>query len=212
MQSTYSVRLWEGTVLERHRPAATLFCVQESALVPSFLIAMPQLLDPNFRRAVVLLIHHDESGTFGVVLNRSTEITAPALCSTLEVDWRGDPCWSIDWGGPVQPQTGWVLFGDEDALESDEEVKQIRPGLCFAGSLNVLRRVASDPPERIRLLLGYAGWGPGQLESELSQGAWITAPVSERVVFEVQSDEMWEHVVRSLGIEPATLVATQGVH
>lgn len=171
---------------------------------------MPQLLDPNFQRSVVLLIHHDASGTFGVVLNRETDITAPTLCATLEIDWRGDPDWGIDWGGPVQPQTGWVLFeGDDD---EDDDVQEIGPGLQFAGSLNVLRRVANDPPSRLRLLLGYAGWGPGQLEQELAEGAWITAPVSPEVVFGVEASSMWEHVVRSLGIEPATLVATRGVH
>ena len=170
---------------------------------------MPQLLDPNFQRAVILVIQHDETGTFGVVLNRSTDITAPVLCSTLEIEWRGDPSWEINWGGPVQPQTGWVLFGSEKSLEN---ACQIQPGLCFAGSLDVLRGIASDPPDRIRVLLGYAGWGPGQLEAELAEGAWITAPVCEEAVFDIASSKMWEHVVRGLGIEPATLVAARGVH
>jgi len=170
---------------------------------------MPQLLDPNFQRAVVLVIQHDETGTFGVVLNRSTDITAPVLCSTLAIEWRGDPSWEINWGGPVQPQTGWVLFGAEKPLEN---ACQIQPGLCFAGSLDGLRGIASDPPGRIRVLLGYAGWGPGQLEAELAEGAWITAPVCEETVFDIASSEMWEHVVRGLGIEPATLVAARGVH
>ena len=62
------------------------------------------------------------------------------------------------------------------------------------------------------MLLGYAGWGPGQLEAELAEGSWLFAPVSREVVFEVDASAMWEHVVRSLGIEPATLVATRGVH
>jgi len=58
-------------------------------------------MDPNFQRAVILVIHHDETGSFGVVLNRSTDITAPMLCSTLEIEWRGNPDWEINWGGPV---------------------------------------------------------------------------------------------------------------
>jgi putative transcriptional regulator len=187
--------------------------VSESALAPGLLVAMPQLMDPNFQRAVILVIHHDETGSFGVVLNRSTDITAPVLCSTLEIEWRGDPGWEINWGGPVQPQTGWVLFGSDELCErSGGDVSQIQPGLCFAGSLDVLRGIASDPPGRIRVLLGYAGWGPGQLESELAESAWITAPVSEETVFDVASSEMWEHVVRGLGIDPATLVAARGVH
>ena len=198
----------------------------DSHLAPSFLVAMPQLLDPNFRRTVVLLVHHDENGTFGVVLNRPTEISVPNLCSTLEIDWQGDPEGAIDWGGPVQPQTGWVLFGAGAGAEvgaavggeagvggePGDEVKRVGDGIYFAGSMDVLRRVASDPPERVRLLLGYAGWGPGQLEEELSEGSWLVAPVSPEVVFDVDLQEMWEHVVRSLGIEPATLVSTRGVH
>ena len=173
---------------------------------------MPQLLDPNFHRTVVLVVQHDESGTFGVVLNRPTDLLAPSLCSTLEIEWCGSAEDGIDWGGPVDPQTGWVIFGEDEPIETGDAVTQVSEGVQFAGSLEVLRQVASDPPQDLRVLLGYAGWGPGQLELELSEGAWLVAPVSRKVVFEVGAPEMWEHVVRSLGIEPASLVATRGVH
>jgi putative transcriptional regulator len=186
--------------------------VSDSALAPRLLVAMPQLLDPNFHRAVVLIVHHDDSGTFGVILNRPTEITAPNLCASLEIDWHGDPADPIDWGGPVQPQTGWVLFARDPGIPEREEVQEVGEGVCFAGSLDVLRHVANDPPENVRLMLGYAGWGPGQLESELSEGAWLVAPVSRQVVFDVGAPEMWEFVVRSLGVDPATLVPTRGIH
>jgi putative transcriptional regulator len=188
--------------------------VAGSSLAPAFLVAMPQLRDPNFRRTVVLLVHHDEEGTFGVVLNRPTGITAPDLCSTLDVEWYGAPDAGIGWGGPVQPQTGWLLFGRDDdvGLDGDEDVRSVGQGIHFAGSLEVLRRVALNPPDDVRLLLGYAGWGPGQLESELAEGAWLIAPVTREAVFEVEDDELWEHVVRSLGIEPSTLIASRGVH
>ena len=173
---------------------------------------MPQLLDPNFHRSVVLLVHHDEQGSFGVVLNRTTEITAERLCESIEIPWHGDPEEEICWGGPVQPQTGWVLFGDADVVEGSQDVRTVAPGLHFAGSLEVLKRMAVQPPQELRLLLGYAGWGPGQLESELAEGAWLLAPAESRVVFEVPFEDMWTYVVRSLGVEPATLVATRGVH
>lgn len=183
------------------------------SLAPALLVAMPQLLDPNFRRAVVLLIHHDAEGTFGVVLNRTTEIRASQLCESIEVDWRGDPDAEIHWGGPVQPQTGWVLFDESEGEGEDgEDVREVVPGVGFAGSLAVLRRMASEPPNRVRILLGYAGWGPGQLESELAQGAWLVAPADASVVFSTELEEMWSQVVRSLGIEPATLVPSRGVH
>lgn len=186
--------------------------MDEHSLAPGLLVAMPHLLDPNFRRSVVLLIHHDENGTFGLVLNRTTELTAPSLCQSLEIDWRGAPDHAVDWGGPVAPETGWVIFDDAFDVQAVEEVKPLGEGICFARSLEVLRLVADAPPDRLRLLLGYAGWGPGQLEGELSQGAWLVAPLRHEVVFDIHPDVMWEHVVRSLGIEPATLVASRGIH
>ncbi len=194
--------------------AARCYCplVDEHPLAPGLLVAMPHLLDPNFRRAVVLLVHHDENGTFGVVLNRITNLTAGGLCETLDLQWGGDEEDSVDWGGPVQPQTGWALFDDSIPLEDDENVTSLEEGIHFGGLLDVLQRAAGDPPENLRMLLGYAGWGPGQLESELSEGAWLVAPLRRDVVFEVDPGRMWEYVVRSLGIEPSTLVASRGIH
>ena len=183
-----------------------------SNLAPGLLIAMPQLLDPNFQRTVVLLVQHDSDGTFGVVLNRSAGIDADSLCKSLEIDWCGDPDNEIDWGGPVQPQSGWMLFGEGSGIAPSGEVKALGDGVRFAGSLDVLRRIAKNPTSDVRLLLGYAGWGPRQLESELVHGSWITAPVTSEVVFRVPQDDMWEYVVRSLGIDPSTLVATSGIH
>ena len=91
-------------------------------------------------------------------------------------------------------------------------MQELVGGVHFAGSIDVLRQVVQHPPEDLHVLLGYAGWGPGQLENELSEGAWIVAPVSRDVVFEVGTSVMWDHVLRSLGIEPSTLMATRGVH
>ena len=159
---------------------------------------MPQLLDPNFRRAVVLLVHHDEDGSFGVVLNRPTDIEAPTR---------------IDWGGPVQPESGWILFGSGTSIEIDDSVKTLADGVEFAGALEELMSgLAMDPSDDVRFLFGYAGWGPGQLEAELVESAWLTAPVTSEVVFQVDVEEMWEFVVRSLGIDPATLTPARGVH
>jgi len=187
--------------------------VAGSELAGSLLVAMPQLQDPNFRRSVVLLIEHDQSGTFGLVLNRPTDVSVASLCSSLDLEWNGDPSLEIQWGGPVQPNTGWVVFNDNLALSGDEEgVMRVDDGLYFAGSLDVLRAIARTPPSDILFFLGYAGWGPGQLESELATGAWLVAPLSIDAVFDVDPDEMWIHVVRGLGVDPATLVSTSGVH
>jgi putative transcriptional regulator len=174
---------------------------------------MPQLEDPNFKRGVVLLVQHDSDGTFGLVLNREVELTAANLCSSLDVRWNGQPGASINWGGPVQPQTGWVLFNEGlTTAIPDDEITEVTSGLYFAGSLEVLRTVAEEPPTDIMIFLGYAGWGLGQLEAELAAGAWIVAPLDTDTVFGVEPDGMWDHVVRGLGIDPGTLVSTSGVH
>jgi putative transcriptional regulator len=179
----------------------------------SLLVAMPQLLDPNFRRCVIQLIEHDAAGTFGLVLNREVELTASDLCESLELQWNGDPQDAIRWGGPVQVNTGWVLFADQvDFQLGVNPVQSVLPGLSFAGSLAVLEAVALAPPQEVRLFLGYAGWGPGQLEGEIASGAWLLAPSSPETVFGVEPEAMWEHVVRGLGVDPATLVSTSGVH
>jgi putative transcriptional regulator len=181
------------------------------SLAPSLLVAMPQLQDPNFKRAVVLLVHHDGEGTFGLVVNRPAEVEADILFDDLEIEWRGDRKLELAWGGPVQPNTGWVLFG-EGAPDEIDDANELAPGLSVAGSLDTLRKIADRPPGRLRLMLGYAGWGPHQLEDELAQGAWLVAPVKSDIVFGVAPDQMWDHVVRGLGVDPATLIATPGVH
>lgn len=178
---------------------------------------MPQLLDPNFKRSVVLLIHHDEEGTFGLVVNRPTEIPIRTLCEDLEITWNGDGEERLCLGGPVQPDTGWVVFDDRSVPEartgnSDNGVNRLAPGIAVCGSLEILRGLAPSPPEPLRMMLGYSGWGPHQLEDELAEGAWLLAPLCTESVFRVAPDEMWEHVVRGLGVDPSSLVATPGVH
>lgn len=178
---------------------------------------MPQLSDPNFRRAVVLIVHHDSESTFGLVLNREVELSVRELCESLEFAWNGRPSAEVNWGGPVESNTGWLLFQDDLEIDleeeiHDEQVSRLAGELCFAGSMDVLRQLAEHPPSDLRIFLGYAGWGSGQLESELAQGAWVVAPLSPEVVFDVPNDEMWDHVLRAMKIDPVTLISTAGIH
>ena len=174
---------------------------------------MPQLADPNFHRAVILVVHHDEASTFGLVLNREVELSVRELCQSLEFDWNGGASAEVAWGGPVESHTGWLLFQDDlDTEIEDEQISRLDGELCFAGTMSVLQQLAERPPQDLRVFLGYAGWGMGQLESELAQGAWVIAPLSPDVVFDVPVEEMWDHVLREMKIDPATLIATTGVH
>lgn len=184
-----------------------------SELSSSLLIAMPQLDDPNFKRAVVLLVHHGSDGSFGIVLNRALDLTISELMQNSGIAWPSG-IGSVGWGGPVQPERGWVVFGNDQPpkLEGGDDVAKLEQGVCVTGSLEMLRTVAQHPPNHVRLFLGYAGWGAEQLEGELAEGAWLTAPLRREVVFDTAADDMWEAVVRGLGIDPNALVPARGIH
>ncbi len=186
-----------------------------SELSSQLLIAMPQLNDPNFKRSVVLLVHHGEGGSFGIVLNRALDLTMSELMQNSGIQWPVG-IGSVGWGGPVQPERGWVVFCDDDhpvaTAAGEDDVATLRQGVHVTGSLEMLRSVASHPPTAVRLFLGYAGWGAEQLESELAEGAWLLAPLRREVVFETAEGDMWEAVVRGLGIDPTALVPARGIH
>jgi len=172
---------------------------------------MPQLGDPNFRRAVVQVVHHDATGTFGLVVNRGAGVTTGDLCDQLEIGWGGDRDREVGTGGPVQPETGWVLYGEGAPLEL-AGVHRVTSDIHFAGSLDALRALGEEPPSRVRLFLGYAGWAPGQLETELVQGSWLVVPTDPAIVFDGRGEEVWLRVLDDLGIDPASLVSTAGIH
>jgi putative transcriptional regulator len=174
----------------------------------TLLLSMPQLQDPNFARTVVLLCDYGPDGAFGLVINRPTEVAATSMVR-LEppvVDGNDMPLWI---GGPVEPQRGWILLGDEP----DVEFKCIRQGLYLSTSPTLLREVLETrPAPRARVLAGYAGWGPGQLDEELSQSAWLMADIDLDIVFDVPAAAMWETAIRRLGADPSTLTMGHGVH
>ncbi len=187
---------------------------KEQTLTSTLLVAMPQLEDPNFFRTVMLIVEHDQAGTFGLVLNRTVDLLASTLCASLDVKWRGDPDANIRWGGPVEPNSGWLLLNQPQGVDLDDSAFTQVGGenLFLARSVEILRCASNESASDIRFYLGYAGWGPGQLEWEMSQGAWLVAPPNCDTVFKCSIDSMWDETVRSLGIEPASLVSAQGVH
>jgi putative transcriptional regulator len=180
-------------------------------LAPSLLVAMDLVHDPNFRRSVVLMLEHEvEQGALGLIVNRRSDFSMVQLCQNLDVPWRGGADVCADWGGPVGENQGWVLMDDEAARGL--EAVRIAPGLHWTRSQDALRRVAEAPALRARVFLGYAGWGPGQLEREIVEGSWLVVPVESRLLFEESHERLWEQAVRSLGIEPATLVPSHGIN
>jgi putative transcriptional regulator len=175
----------------------------------ALLLSMPQLQDPNFARTVVLLCEYGPEGAFGLVLNRPTEMPASAMVR-LDPPVVGGNTMPLWIGGPVEPERGWLLLSEEPPAA---EFKLIRDGLYLSTSVVLLRDLleASAPP-RARVLAGYAGWGPGQLDEELAQSAWLMAEVDLDIVFDTAADAMWETAIRRLGADPSSLTTSHGVH
>lgn len=186
--------------------------MESANLAPGLLLAMPQLADPNFRRSVVLMIDHGDRGSFGLVINHPSPIRASELLQSLEMEWAGDHNARVWAGGPVQPSTGWVLHEPVAIAEPGQGTIAITSNISLSTSPERLRALASAPPRRIRLLLGYSGWGAGQLEAEMSRGAWLHAEADPALVFETPADDMWESAMRSLGINPESLFVGNGVN
>lgn len=175
---------------------------------PALLLSMPQLQDPNFAKTVVLLCDYGTEGAFGLVLNRPTEMPASAMVHLEPPVTNGNnlPLWI---GGPVEPERGWILLGDEPA----EDFKFIRDGLFLSTSQTLLREILeASPAPRARIIAGYAGWGPGQLDQELAHSSWLLSDIDLDLVFNTPADLMWESAIRRLGADPSMLTMSRGVH
>lgn len=174
----------------------------------ALLVSMPQLQDPNFAKTVVLLCDYGPEGAFGLVLNRPTDMPASAMVRLEPPVTAGNnlPLWI---GGPVEPERGWILLGEELA----EDFKLIRDGLFLSTSQALLRDVLeARPAPRARIIAGYAGWGPGQLDDELAHSSWLLSDIDLDLVFDTPADLMWETAIRRLGADPAMLTMSHGVH
>jgi putative transcriptional regulator len=185
------------------------------SLAPSLLLSMPQLMDPNFSRTVVLLCKHNEDGAFGLVLNRPL-VTTGRVVVNLDPPVTPDHDLQVWIGGPVEPERSWILIGEEPGETPDDKGERGTPvsdGLYLSTSPDLLRRLLEPlPPPRARLMIGYSGWGPGQLEAELEASAWLMSDVDGDLVFNTPPDRMWEAAIRRLGADPAALHTSRGVH
>lgn len=174
---------------------------------PGVLIAVPQLADPNFHRSVVLMIEHNAQGALGLVLNVELEHRAQSVAEELGLTWPGLPEARLRRGGPVEPQSLWMLHEDGWAFP---ETMRVIPGVSVSRSREALTRMCEAREQRLVFLVGYAGWGPGQLEKEIGQGTWLIHRASPEMVHEWTPDVIWERALREMGIDPAHLVEAAG--
>jgi putative transcriptional regulator len=155
------------------------------------LVAAPQLLDPNFVKSVLLMIQHDKEGAFGLVLNRP-------ISKTVQELWRevgSSPCQSaqpVYFGGPVP--------GPLMALHAKKQLAEVElmPGVFFSAKKQHLDTLALDNNPACKIFVGHAGWGPGQLENEINEGAWRSMVATAEHVFS-QQDDLWESVLHQIG-------------
>jgi putative transcriptional regulator len=170
---------------------------------------MPQLGDSTFRRAVVLMLEHGESGSMGLVINRNASLTLGELARnqslSIAPERENQPVFV---GGPVENHRGFVLHDDERVTEKHEVV----PGLYLSLTLDTLGPLLRDPGPHLRFCLGYAGWGAGQLESELASGSWLYAEASARSVLEGNPGSLWDSTLKGMGVDPAMLVKGKGLN
>ena len=171
-----------------------------SALSQQLLIALPGLVDPNFSRSVVMVCQHDGDGAMGIVVNRASEFTVGQLFDQLNIEGcdaalRALP---VVAGGPVHAERGFVLHdGDR---EWDSSIR-LPGGLSLTTSRDVLQALADgDGPEQALIALGCAGWGAGQLELEMAENSWMTAPADADLLFRMPLEQRWQAAAGLVGV------------
>lgn len=168
-----------------------------NSLRGKLLVASPHLPDRNFFRSVVLMLKHDDEGTWGIVLNRPTNNTVADVWAVL-ADEQSDCLETINLGGPVQ---GPLL-----AVHTEEECSEIEiiPGVYLATQREAIERIVREECYPFRLFTGYAGWGDGQLEQEMEMGSWLIADAHCEDIFCDEDDELWDRVSQSIGLDILT--------
>jgi putative transcriptional regulator len=181
----------------------------DTTFAPALLLSMPQMHDPNFAQTVILLCQHNTDGAFGLVINRPITTTARVVSQEQPDDVMEHEL-EVWVGGPVEPERSWILLHDESA---DERAIRICDGVYLSTSASILKRIIDRSADaRTRLVAGYAGWGPGQLDEEIAASAWLSMGVALDLIFDTPADEMWNAAIRRLGATPDRLQTGQGVH
>ena len=175
----------------------------DSVTQGTFLVASPILRDPNFLRTVVLVCEHGDGGSWGLIVNRRTELTISELVDDMPVPSVVPGV--VHWGGPVETTRLQVLHRLRRDLDGELE---LCPGVHLGLEVDVLRRLSEQPllpGEALHAYVGHAGWEGGQLDAELDTGSWITCTASQRIIVDTKPDDMWDRVLLSLGPRFASL-------
>lgn len=167
------------------------------------LLATPALTDPHFRDGVVLMCHHDDEGSMGLLINRPQHITVGAVLDDLKLGHGPALDRPTFEGGPVDPYRGFVLH---DAHHVYESTLQVTSEVHLTTSRDILEELAAGRgPDLFMLVLGYAGWAAGQLAEEINRNDWLIAPSSADIVFRVPAEQRWSISAGLVGVSKARL-------
>ena len=183
----------------------------DSNLCGKLLIAMPDMGDPRFAHSVVYICAHAEDGAMGLIVNKpQTEIRFSALLEQLDIARAPDARdIRVHFGGPVEMARGFVLHTLD--YRSETGTLDVDDGIGMTATLDVLEDLAKGRgPETSMLALGYAGWGPGQLEDEIAQNGWLSCDARSDIVFGRANEHKWTAALKVLGIDPVLLSSTAG--
>lgn len=185
----------------------------EGNLTGKILIAMPGMADPRFERSVVLICAHSDDGAMGLVLNRPLpDVDFGDLLEQLGIE-ADDSIRNIEvrFGGPVEPGRGFVLHNVPEHGNDPEGRVRIGRSLAMTTTRDILEDLAHGAgPESAVLALGYAGWGPGQLENELLQNGWLTGESADELIFGDSDQDKWSRALTVQGINPSVLSGAAG--
>ena len=178
-------------------------------LCNQLLIAMPSLDDPWFNQSVIYIVEHNDEGASGIVLSDPIDMSLDQVLEQLALPIPKDTIQrTVMRGGPVEAERGFVLHRGEARFEGSAAVSE---DIALTTSRDLLEEVSrGEGPEQMLLALGRAGWGSGQLEQEIVDNSWLTAPVDPSILFDLPPDQRWQAAVALLGIDPAQLAPQAG--
>ncbi|MDI1348641.1 YqgE/AlgH family protein [Aquabacterium sp.] len=183
-------------------------------LTNQFLIAMPGMVDDNFAGTVVYLCEHSDNGALGLVINRPTDINLKNLFERVDLSLDRDDLAArpVFYGGPVQTERGFVLHeGLGDDGEHYSSTLKISGGLEMTTSRDVLEALSSGAgPKRVFVTLGYAGWGAGQLEDEISRNGWLSVNADPELIFATPVEQRYDKALSLLGVDRSFLMGEAG--
>lgn len=179
-------------------------------LTGHLLVAMPSMTDPRFQRAVIYMCLHNAEGAMGLVINRLVDsLTFDELLEQLDLghaDAHNEI--RVHFGGPVESGRGFVLHSTDYQQDATVDMEN---GIGLTATIDILRDMARGTgPEAQLLALGYAGWGPGQLDTEIQENAWLHVPAEPSLVFNERLDEKWDQAIARLGFDPSLLSSDAG--